>query len=1508
MTSSQSSSDLPPPPVSQIRSIFEGIAAKSATNNSPASKVVPLPQPNATTSRDRSPKSPTREDHPSTATVDFTKALKRPPPPLPTSAPFANAGTSSSSEGGGLAASALPAEYPLGNVPTSSTHSAPLVPSRLQTKVSGSQPTGILNHPSGDKETPFTESPVVETTPNVRPSAMARPAPSAVPPRVPPRSAQLSRHSTGSKLHDNSNEHDEETVQATLSSAAAALAQRKAPPPPPARRPFTSSRSPSPQPPSPRHSDPPELPARVKAPALGHTPSNSRDARSAPLIGELDDNSSFATTSASGSSLLSKTSSLTSYSGLDEPTDEVDRNPGLGARRGSMPLTVLHHEQLAAHPLERAVTEAPVMKTQPPAPPPRIGLGNRPNVPPRPPTRNITPTQHLTVPNHAGSPTRPPLPARGGGDRTSLAVSDDDASSASSATAIPNGAPLPPPRRTVPLDTSTSATPPPAHPAIGKGLVSSSPIPPQGAKLYSAINKVRNALPLTQVGPGLRNSSVPRSTSGGLRGHPATADNEGTDTLPAAPASPLPPPPVRTIALGDKLPPRRHNTAEASPLDEEGDSASSSGMEDNETPSGSMRAHRPPQRQPLAPSPIPSSRKGLDDLPDSSRSNRRPPFASFAKKEGDVLGLPAPHKSVYAFGGGALCVGKHTVDVYRLADLQERTPHNRRHRFHHHHRHHPSTDSSSSSSSSSASSSPGPSSVPRPVHSIHVRDVAGLQWRADHPGVTAMEFAPSRTAQSGSPATSEVGRFLWCGTKDGHLWELDTWTGEVSAIKNGAHGAAVIHILRYKNAMVTIDEKGKALVFGTPNSPSTTGTVAEGQETDDPDGWTDVAGGPILMNTAPRIVRVTEKQAFARILYGQLWTSTGSGIPSGEGPTGPSGSASGISGASSGGTGGRGPIIRVYDVFSISMPSRENSDTTSFSPNGSLPPPTASSLGRAATLLLTEAGVGAVTSATVLVTKPGLVYVGHEGGYVTVWDVSSVNTTAGADATAPTTSPLPPKCIQTLKVATTDIVCLEGVHGRLWAGSRNGFISAYDVEHRPWMATNIWKHGGYVGSEVEGDRKGLPVLRLLVDYADLEKNERLTVVSVGRDEVIRFWDGFLSSDWMDYALEKREKEFSSFRPMKVLVCTWNVDAAKPETLNSVDSTGGVDNIGFLDNVLSSVERPDILVFGFQEVIDLESKKMTAKTVLFGSDNAHKVSRSYKLWYDRLVYAVRVAMPPDCPYSVIHTENLVGLFTCIFVRSSEKESMRDMAITTVKRGMGGHYGNKGAIVSRFVLDDSSFCFINCHLAAGQSEKSARNSDLAAVLEERSVFPEALKADQAVVFAGGGDGSMILDHEFVFLNGDLNYRIDQRRDAVLSSIRAGDLQHLLGHDQLLKEMTTNRAFRLRIFHEAPITFLPTYKYDRHSNEYDSSEKRRIPAWCDRILWRCRDASRVETLHYGRYEVNVSDHRPVSAGFVVRLKKVDYAARSAVEAEVSRQWLQEERKMVQRNRLFYAEVGWI
>jgi len=45
------------------------------------------------------------------------------------------------------------------------------------------------------------------------------------------------------------------------------------------------------------------------------------------------------------------------------------------------------------------------------------------------------------------------------------------------------------------------------------------------------------------------------------------------------------------------------------------------------------------------------------------------------------------------------------------------------------------------------------------------------------------------------------------------------------------------------------------------------------------------------------------------------------------------------------------------------------------------------------------------------------------------------------------------------------------------------------------------------------------------------------------------------------------------------------------------------------------------------------------------------------------------------YSVVYTESLVGLFSCILMKTSERFGLRDVAVTTIKRGMGGRYGNK-----------------------------------------------------------------------------------------------------------------------------------------------------------------------------------------------------------------------------------------
>ncbi|KAL8725097.1 MAG: hypothetical protein Q9166_007572 [cf. Caloplaca sp. 2 TL-2023] len=65
----------------------------------------------------------------------------------------------------------------------------------------------------------------------------------------------------------------------------------------------------------------------------------------------------------------------------------------------------------------------------------------------------------------------------------------------------------------------------------------------------------------------------------------------------------------------------------------------------------------------------------------------------------------------------------------------------------------------------------------------------------------------------------------------------------------------------------------------------------------------------------------------------------------------------------------------------------------------------------------------------------------------------------------------------------------------------------------------------------------------------------------------------------------------------------------------------------------------------------------------------------------------------------------------------------------------------------------------------------------------------------------------------------------------------LASLLPHDQLHQQMRKRRAFHDG-WREGPIDFLPTYKYDVGSvGMYDSSEKKRGPSWCDRILYRTR-----------------------------------------------------------------------
>jgi hypothetical protein len=58
------------------------------------------------------------------------------------------------------------------------------------------------------------------------------------------------------------------------------------------------------------------------------------------------------------------------------------------------------------------------------------------------------------------------------------------------------------------------------------------------------------------------------------------------------------------------------------------------------------------------------------------------------------------------------------------------------------------------------------------------------------------------------------------------------------------------------------------------------------------------------------------------------------------------------------------------------------------------------------------------------------------------------------------------------------------------------------------------------------------------------------------------------------------------------------------------------------------------------------------------------------------------MPLEESYVLLHTSNLVGLFTCVFIKQKERDRVRNISAAEVKRGMGGLHGNKVCLFSVF----------------------------------------------------------------------------------------------------------------------------------------------------------------------------------------------------------------------------------
>lgn len=485
-------------------------------------------------------------------------------------------------------------------------------------------------------------------------------------------------------------------------------------------------------------------------------------------------------------------------------------------------------------------------------------------------------------------------------------------------------------------------------------------------------------------------------------------------------------------------------------------------------------------------------------------------------------------------------------------------------------------------------------------------------------------------------------------------------------------------------------------------------------------------------------------------------------------------------------------------------------------------------------------GAGDVTAGTQVKTHPGNVFFGHIDGKVSIFSAVDYS------------------CLAVLSISSWKINALAGVGPHMWAAYNTGKMCVYDMSQSPWVVKKDWQ------------AHDEPIMKMKADPSSSYRLDRLQVITLGGDNKVKAWDGLLQDDWLEEDMKSKDVDYCEFEEIKATVMTWNAGASTPHSLRYSDG-----DAGFFQKLLQSSGSPDIFIFGFQELVDLEDKTATAKRFLKSSKkkegtDQERMSHQYRDWRDFLMKTLDDYMPAGNLYHLLHSAPLVGLFTCVFVKSYLRERIRNLSAAEVKRGMGGLHGNKGAVAVRFQVDDTSLCFINCHLAAGQSQSSSRHNDVAAILDA-SLFPAerdlAVRIDS---FTGGGDGTMILDHELCVLNGDLNYRIDtMSRDTVVKAVKQQNLAKLLERDQLLISRRRNPAFRLRAFEELPITFAPTYKYDVGTDNYDTSDKKRSPAWCDRLLFRGR--GRAQQLDYKRHEVRVSDHRPVTGSFHLWVKKI-------------------------------------
>lgn len=198
---------------------------------------------------------------------------------------------------------------------------------------------------------------------------------------------------------------------------------------------------------------------------------------------------------------------------------------------------------------------------------------------------------------------------------------------------------------------------------------------------------------------------------------------------------------------------------------------------------------------------------------------------------------------------------------------------------------------------------------------------------------------------------------------------------------------------------------------------------------------------------------------------------------------------------------------------------------------------------------------GEITSGTITNEGGRIIYLGQSDGKVTIYSMETL------------------ACLGIVNVTPYKLQSMAVVGDHLWVGYRTGMIYVYDTKTNPWTERKSWLAHSEAMNGFE------------LDPSSILSANRLQVISLGADNLIRAWDGMLEDDWLENRMQERDVEYAQFRELTAAVVTWNAGATTPSMLRDDDS--------FIRDAVHPEHPPDIVVFGFQELVDLENKTITA---------------------------------------------------------------------------------------------------------------------------------------------------------------------------------------------------------------------------------------------------------------------------------------------------------------------------